>query len=197
MIPLDSTTAILPRMPTGRSITGEFPLTIIKPPALDVKSRSSPSAISSPIYRLVRSSNQRRNSSASSLRSSCNTKPECKEFVTERVEVFELKDTVRHSHVESLLLQCENQDTCTFPSNIGMCQEKTPYSRRNGLISSAKDRRISIQDNPLGKEKMNVKISISRVVFQYHDFHSPGGGYYVKISVHCFPGNEKLLLKHL
>ena len=146
MIPLDSTTAVLPRMSTGRSITGEFPLTIIKPPALDVKSRSSPSAISSPIYRLVRSSNQRRNSSASSLRSSCSTKPECKEFVTERVEVFELKDTVRHSHVESLLLQCENQDTCTFPSNIGMCQEKTPYFRRNSLISSAKD-------NPLGKEK--------------------------------------------
>lgn len=156
MIPLDNAIAILPRMTTGMAITGDFPLTIIKPPVLDT--RSSPSAISSPIYRLLQSRKQRRNSSASSARSNCSTTTESKEFVTERVEVFELKDTGRHPHVESLLLQCPKQTACALRVNIGDCQEKSAPSRRSSLISSAKERHISIQEQPLGKKKLTYSV---------------------------------------
>ena len=156
MIPLESATAILPRMPTGRAITGEFPLTIIKPPVVDVKARASPSAVSSPIYRLLRSRNQRRNSSASSARSSCSTKPECKEFVTERVEVFDLKVTGQQRHEPSHLLQCQNQDTFTLPDKRNNCQEKSGHSRRSSLISSAKERHIFTQEQSLGKRRRKL-----------------------------------------
>lgn len=149
MIPLESATAILPRMPTGRAMTGEFPLTIIKPPVLDVKARASPSSVSSPIYRLLRSRNQRRNSSASSAHSCCSTKPECKEFVTERVEVFDLKETGQQRHESSL--QCQNKVTLTLPDNRNNCQEKSGHSGRSSLISSAKERDIFTQEQPLGK----------------------------------------------
>lgn len=148
MIPLESSTAILPRMPTGRSITGEFPLTIIKPPIADVKCRT-PSAISSPIYRLLRSRNQRRNSSASSVRSCCSNKDECKQFLPERVDVFELKDATRQNlQVESVL----RGHACTLPANINKYQEKPVHSRRNSLISSAKERRVSVEDEILGED---------------------------------------------
>lgn len=137
MIPLESATAILPRMPTGRTIAG---LTIIKPPVVDVKCRTSTSAISSPLYRLLRSRNQRRNSSASSVRSSCSAKTECRQFLSERVEIFELKDDTRQSvQVESVL----RGHSLRLADN---CQKKSVPSRRSSLISSARECRVNIQE---------------------------------------------------
>ena len=160
MIPLDSATAILPRMPTGRSITAEFPLTIIKPPVVDTKCRSNSPAVSSPIYRLLRSRRQQRNSSASSVQSGCNNRTECKDFLAERVEVFQLKDnTGQHEHVESVLLQGQKQSTCPLPDNIGNYQKELVTSRQNSLISPTKERHTSIQEEPLGEKKLICKES--------------------------------------
>lgn len=152
MIPLDSATVIFPRMPTGRTIAGEFPLTIIKPPVVDVKCRASPSAISSPIYRLLRSRNQRRNSSASSVRSGCSAKTECKQFLPERVDVFELKDAKRQSMQVESVLPGHSRSTCTLPDNIDKSQEKSVPSRRSSLVSSAKERLVSLHDVTLGED---------------------------------------------
>lgn len=127
MILPDSTTAIFHRMPTGRTIAGEyegeFPLTIIKPPVEDVKCRDSPSAISSPIYRLLRSRNQRRNSSASSARSCCS--PKYKQFLSKRVDVFEFKDATRQCMqgqsvlYDNLLVHCTSkQYACTLTPSV-------------------------------------------------------------------------------
>jgi len=149
MIPLDSATAIFPRMPTGRTIPGEFPLTIIKPPVADVKCRASPSAISSPIYRLLRSRNQRRNSSASSARSCCSVKTEYKQFLPERVDVFELKDATRQTMQVESVLRGHGRSTCTLPDNIDKCQQKSAPSRRSSLVSSAKGRLVSLRDETL------------------------------------------------
>ena len=152
MIPLDSATAIFPRMPTGRTIAGEFPLTIIKPPVVDVKCRASPSAISSPIYRLLRSRNQRRNSSASSARSCCSAKTEYKQFLPERVDVFELKDATRQSMQVESVLRGHGRCACTLPDKIDKCQEKSVPSRRSSLVSSAKERLVSLHDETLGED---------------------------------------------
>ena len=112
MIPLDSATAILPRMPTGRALAAEFPLTIIKPPILDTKCRSNSPAVSSPIYRLLQSRNRRRNSSASSVQSTLNNRIESTEFVTQRVQVFELRDSsCQRLNVDSVSHQNRNQKT--------------------------------------------------------------------------------------
>ena len=153
MIPLDSATAILPRMPTGRAIPGDFPLTIIKPPVVDVKCRTTPSAISTPIYRLLRSRNQRRNSSASSVRSTCSTRTECKQFLPERVDVFELKHGTRQNMQLESVSRDHGRSTCTLPDSVDNCHEKSAPSRRSSLISSAKERRVSLQDEQLGKKK--------------------------------------------
>lgn len=152
MIPLESATAILPRMPTGRSITGDFPLTIVKPPVAEVKCSRSPSAISSPIYRLLRSRNQRRNSSASSLRSCCSKKTECNQFLPERVDVFELKDDTRQNMQVDAVLRGHSQCMFTLPDNIDKYQKRSGPSR--SLISSAKERLVSLQDDLLGEDKI-------------------------------------------
>ena len=162
MIPLESVTAVLPKMPTGRSITGEFPLTIIKPPIVDVKRRTSPSAISSPIYRLLRSKNQRRNSSASSVRSCCSDKVECKQFLTERVDVFELKDGTRQNMQIESVLRGHSRSTCTLPDNIDKCLEKAGLSRRSSLISSAKEHRVTQRDELLGENKYLFDLVLTR-----------------------------------
>ena len=161
MIPLDSTTAIFPRMPTGRTIAGEFPLTIIKPPVVDVKCRASPSAISSPIYRLLRSRNQHRNSSASSARRCCSAKTEYKQFLPERVDVFELKDATGQSLQLESVLHGHGRSTCTLPDNIDKCQGKSVPSRRSSLVSSAKERLVCLHDETLGEV---IIIQISELV---------------------------------
>lgn len=145
MIPLESATAILPRMPTGRALAAEFPLTIIKPPLLDTKCRSNSPAVSSPIYRLLQSRNRRRNSSASSVQSTLYNRIESTEFVTERVQVFELRDSsCQRSNVDSVLHQNRNQNTSTLRDNIvSYCQEESPTSRRNSSMESVKERSIS------------------------------------------------------
>lgn len=144
MIPLESAAVILPSMPTGRTITGEFPLTIMKAPALEVKARASPSAVSSPVYRLLRRRDQRKNSSASSVRSGCSTTSERKELMTDTVEVFELKET------DQYVVKNELQKTCTLPDNVHDCNENTAPSRQSILISSAKERHVCIQERPSG-----------------------------------------------
>ena len=154
MIPLDSATAILPKMPTGRALAAEFPLTIIKPPILDTKCRSNSPAVSSPIYRLLQSRNRRRNSSASSVQSTLNiNRTESTEFVTERVQVFELRDSSRQrSNVESVLHQNRTQNTSTLRDNIvSYCQEESPTSRRNSSMESVKERSISIKEESSGE----------------------------------------------
>ena len=152
MIPLDSATAIFPRMPTGMTIAGEFPLTIIKPPVIDVKCRASPSAISSPIYRLLRSRNQRRNSSASSTRTCGSAKTEYKQFLPERVDVFEIKDATRQSMQVESVLRGHGRSTCTLPDNMDKCHEKSGPSRRSSLVSSAKERLVCVHDETLGED---------------------------------------------
>lgn len=148
MIPLDSATAILPRMPTGRALAAEFQLTIIKPPLLDTKCRSNSPAVSSPIYRLLQSRNRRRSSSASSVQSTLNNTIESTEFVTERVQVFELRDSsCQRSNVDSVSHQNRNQNTSTLRDNIvSYCQEESPTSRRNSSMESVKERSISIKE---------------------------------------------------
>ncbi|XP_073249167.1 uncharacterized protein [Porites lutea] len=148
MIPLDSATAILPRMPTGRALAAEFPLTIIKPPLLDTKCRSNSPAVSSPIYRLLQSRNRRRNSSASSVQSTLNNRIESTEFVTERVQVFELRDSsCQRSNVDSVSHQNQHQNTSTLRDNIvSYCREESPTSRRNSSMESVKERSISIKE---------------------------------------------------
>ncbi|KAM7431120.1 hypothetical protein ABFA07_018265 [Porites harrisoni] len=148
MIPLDSATAILPRMPTGRALAAEFQLTIIKPPLLDTKCRSNSPAVSSPIYRLLQSRNRRRSSSASSVQSTLNNTIESTEFVTERVQVFELRDSsCQRSNVDSVSHQNRNQNTSTLHDNIvSYCQEESPTSRRNSSMESVKERSISIKE---------------------------------------------------
>ena len=150
MIPLESTTAILPRMPTGRTISGDFPLTIIKPPIVDVRCGASPSAISSPIIRLLRSRNQRRNSSASSVRSNCSRRTEYGEFLPERVEVVEVENGAPQNMQIKSVFRAHKQSCCTSPDNICNCHAIS--SRRGSLISSATERRINLQDEPFGKE---------------------------------------------
>lgn len=148
MIPLDSATAILPRMPTGRALAAEFQLTIIKPPLLDTKCRSNSPAVSSPIYRLLQSRNRRRSSSASSVQNTLNNRIESTEFVTERVQVFELRDSsCQRSNVDSVSHQNRNQNTSTLRDNIvSYCQEESPTSRRNSSMESVKERSISIKE---------------------------------------------------
>ena len=146
MIPLESTTAILPRMPTGRTISGDFPLTIIKPPIVDVRCGASPSAISSPIIRLLRSRNQRRNSSASSN----SRRTEYGEFLPERVEVVEVENGAPQNMQIKSVFRAHKQSCCTSPDNICNCHAIS--SRRGSLISSATERRINSQDEPFGKE---------------------------------------------
>ena len=152
MIPLDSATAIFPRMPTGMTIAGEFPLTIIKPPVVDVKCRASPSAISSPIYRLLRSRNQRRNSSATSSGTCCSAKTENKQFLPERVDVFELKDATRQSMQVESVLRGHGRSTSTLPDNMHKCYEKSGPARRNSLVSSAKESLVCLHDETSGED---------------------------------------------
>lgn len=153
MIPLESATAILPRMPTGRALDKGFPLLIIKPPILDTKCRSNSPAVSSPIYRLLQSRNGRRNSSASSVQSTLNNKIESKELGTERVEVFELRNSSgQRSHVESVLLRDQNQSTSTLRDSIvSYCREESPTPRRNSSMESVKERSISIEEGSSGE----------------------------------------------
>lgn len=170
MILPDSTTATFPRMPTGRTIAGEyegeFPLTIIKPPVEDVKCRDSPSAISSPIYRLLRSRNQRRNSSALSARSCCSA--EYKQILPERVDVFEVKDATRRCMQVQSILRGHRQSTCTLPDNIDKCQEKSEASRRNSLVLSAKERLVILHDETLGEVTI---IQISGLVILHYSLY--------------------------
>lgn len=144
MIPLESATVILPRMPTtGKAATGEFNLTIMKPPVLDVnsKSRTSPSLTSSPVYRLLRSRNQRRNSSAP-----------CKVIVPERVEVFELTSTGHRGDVESALLQeSANKDAYILPDHIRNCQGRLLPSKPAGVVPLSQEFKTpscSVEETP-------------------------------------------------
>lgn len=153
MIPLESATAILPRMPTGRTISGDFPLTIIKPPIVDVRCKAGPSAISSPIIRLLRSRNQRKNSSATSVRSNCSTGSECQQFLRERGDVVEGGNGALQNMQINSVVCVHKQTSCTLPDNIGNCHAIS--SSRGRLISSAKERSTSLQDEPFGAGKIN------------------------------------------
>lgn len=166
MIPLDSATAILPRMPTGRALAAEFQLTIIKPPLLDTKCRSNSPAVSSPIYRLLQSRNRRRSSSASSVQSTLNNTIESTEFVTERVQVFELRDS-----------SCQRSNVDTLRDNIvSYCQEESPTSRRNSSMESVKERSISIKEQSSGEILNLVMVE----VIQWMIFYSK------LLPSHCF-----------
>lgn len=169
MIPLDSATAILPRMPTGRALAAEFQLTIIKPPLLDTKCRSNSPAVSSPIYRLLQSRNRRRSSSASSVQSTLNNRIESTEFVTERVQVFELRDSsCQRSNVDSVSHQNRNQNTSTLRDNIvSYCQEESPTSRRNSSMESVKERSISIKEQSSGEILNLVMVEVIQWMIFY------------------------------
>ena len=169
MIPLDSATAILPRMPTGRALAAEFQLTIIKPPLLDTKCRSNSPAVSSPIYRLLQSRNRRRSSSASSVQSTLNNTIESTEFVTERVQVFELRDSsCQRSNVDSVSHQNRNQNTSTLRDNIvSYCQEESPTSRRNSSMESVKERSISIKEQSSGEILNLIMVEVIQCMIFY------------------------------
>ncbi|KAL9970978.1 hypothetical protein ACROYT_G023450 [Oculina patagonica] len=82
----------------------------------------------------------------------CSNKAECNQFLPERVDVFELKDATRQNlQVESVL----RGHACTFPANINKYQKKPVHSRRNSLISSAKERRVRVEDEILDPGEIN------------------------------------------
>ncbi|KAK2556379.1 Cell division control protein 42-like protein [Acropora cervicornis] len=147
MIPLESATAILPKMPSSRALTGDFHLTL----DANSKATGSPSITSSPVYRLLRSRNQRRNSSASSVRSSCCSRAECKMFVPKRVEVCQLKGTASQGKDEesvALHLPPNNCPRLFSESNKGSQDKSTPSNR----ASISQERNTSTLEESPGPE---------------------------------------------
>lgn len=147
MIPLESATAILPKMPSSRALTGDFHLTL----DANSKATGSPLITSSPVYRLLRSRNQRRNSSASSVRSGCCSRAECKMFVPKRVEVCQLKGTASQGKDEesvALQLPPNNCPRLFSESNKGS-QDKPTLSNR---ASISQERNTStVEESPESK----------------------------------------------
>lgn len=148
MIPLESATAILPKMPSSRALTGDFHLTL----DANSKTTGSPLITSSPVYRLLRSRNQRRNSSASSMRSSCCSRAECKMFVPKRVEVCQLKATASQGKDEEsvpLQLPPNNCPGLLSESNESSQDKSTPINR----VSMSQERNTStLEESPGEKE---------------------------------------------
>lgn len=150
MIPLESATAILPKMPSSRTLTGDFHLT------LDVNSKAtgSPSITSSPVYRLLRSRNQRRNISASSVRSSCCSRAECRMLVPKRVEVCQLKGTASQGKDEesvALQLSPNNCPRIFSESNKSSQDKSTP----NNGVSISQERNASTLEESPGEKQTN------------------------------------------
>ena len=150
MIPLESAAAILPRMPSSRALTGDFHLT------LDANSKATggPLITSSPVYRLLRSRNQRRNSSASSMRSSCCSRTEYKMFVPQKVEVCPLKGTAsQREDEESVALQlCPNNCSRIFSETNTSSQDK---STPNNGVSISQERNTSTLEESPGEKQTN------------------------------------------
>lgn len=136
-------------MPSSRALTGDFHLT------LDASSKAtgSPLITSSPVYRLLRSRNQRRNSSASSVRSSCCSRAECKMFVPKRVEVCQLKGTAsQRKDEESVALQLPpNNCPRLFSESNKSSQDKSTPS--NSHISQ--ERNASTLEESPGEKQTN------------------------------------------
>ena len=150
MIPLESATAILPKMPSSRALTGDFHLTL----DANSKATGSPLITSSPVYRLLRSRNQRRNSSASSVRSSCCSRAECKMFVPKRVEVCQLKGTASQGKDEesvALQLAPNNCPRIFSESNKSSQDKSTP----NNGVSISQERNASTLEESPGEKQTN------------------------------------------
>lgn len=147
MIPLESATAILPKMPSSRALTGDFHLTL----DANSKATGSPLITSSPVYRLLRSRNQRRNSSASSVRSSCCSRAECKMFVPKRVEVCQLKGIASQGKDEesvALQLAPNNCPRIFSESNKSSQDKSTP---NNGVSISQERNASTLEESPESK----------------------------------------------
>ena len=150
MIPLESATAILPKMSSSRALTGDFHLTL----DANSKATGSPLITSSPVYRLLRSRNQRRNSSASSVRSSCCSRAECKMFVPKRVEVCQLEGTASQGKDEesvALQLAPNNCPRIFSESNKSSQDKSTP----NNGVSISQERNASTLEESPGEKQTN------------------------------------------
>ena len=139
MIPLDNAVVILPRMPNASTATDEFPLTIIKPPVVDVK-----------CYRLLRSRPRRRNSSASPVRSLLAIKTECEKYSPELDDVLDAKEVSCPQLTDSVFLSRTELNTCLLSNVRVKCTDKLQYSARKNVVSSAKRDEGLVTEGPSG-----------------------------------------------